>query len=253
MEIIMNGFEFIADKYVLVTGGSGAIGQAIARGFLDAGAKVILWGHRDIDDTIKNEVTNYRIVELENQKDIEDAFLRELAEDHLIQILINCAGYTFGSPSEAYLYEKWNKTLNINLTAPFLLSQLFARNLITQEKEGSIVNITSIGAEFGFPQNPAYVASKGGLKQLTKGLAYDWAKYGIRVNNVGPGYTQTKMTQESWNNEETRKMRSDHTLLKRWAKPDDIVGTVLFLSSDLAEYITGQDVYVDGGWTVKGL
>lgn len=249
----MNGLNSLENKRVLITGGSGAIGQALARGFIAAGAKVILWGHRDIEDSIKNEVVNYRIVELENRNEIESGFLAEIEKFQSIHILVNCAGYTLGEDSEDYSFDSWNKTISINLTAPFLLSQLFAKNLIKQKEEGSIVNITSIGAELGFPQNPAYVASKGGLKQLTKGFAYDWAQYGIRVNNVGPGYTQTKMTMESWSNEETREMRSNHTLLKRWAKPEDLVGTVLFLSSDMAEYITGQDIYVDGGWTAKGL
>ena len=246
-------FDSLVNKNVLVTGGSGAIGQAIANGFKKVGARVILWGHRDIDELIKNNVSHYSIVELEDRNEIVKAFNNEIQIFQSIDILVNCAGYTCGQNSENYPYETWKKTIDINLTAPFLLSQLVAKKMIEYNLNGSIVNITSIGAELGFPKNPAYVASKGGLKQLTKGLAYDWAQYGIRVNNVGPGYTQTKMTSESWSNEETRKLRSEHTLLNRWAQPDELVGMVLFLSSDMAEYITGQDIYVDGGWTTKGL
>lgn len=160
---------------------------------------------------------------------------------------------TFGSGSEAYPIEKWEETMSVNLTAPFILSKLVANDMITQKKGGSIINITSIGAELGFPGNPAYGASKGGLKQLSKALACDWAKYNIRVNSVGPGYTKTDMTLESWMDEKKRKERSDRMMLQYWANPDDITGIVLFLGSDMARYITGQDIYVDGGWCSKGM
>ena len=246
-------FRSLKEKKVLVTGGSGAIGQAIAKGFVSVGAQVILWAHRDIDELIKKDCLEFAIVELENKSAIEQAFFELMNKIKHVDILVNCAGYTTGNRSEDYSYNDWMKTLSINLTAPFLLSQLVAGKMISEKLQGSIINITSIGAEFGFPENPAYVASKGGLKQLTKGLAYDWAKYGIRVNNVGPGYTQTKMTIGSWNDEELRNQRSEQTMLKRWAKPEELVGTVLFLASSMAVYITGQDIYVDGGWTAKGL
>lgn len=245
-------FSSLENKNVLITGGSGAIGIAIAQGFVQVGANVILWGHRSIEHTIVKKVDYYE-VELESKSDIENKFDVLIQKYNRIDILINCAGYTSGTTSENYEYDKWNKTIAINLTAPFLLSQLYARQLISQRKGGSIVNITSIGAELGFPKNPAYVATKGGLKQLSKGLACDWAQYDIRVNNVGPGYTRTKMTLGSWENEELRTQRNDRTMLMKWALPEDIVGTVLFLSSDMAQYITGADIYVDAGWTAKGL
>ena len=99
----------------------------------------------------------------------------------------------------------------------------------------------------------AYVASKGGLKQLTKAMAIDLAKKNIRVNSVGPGYVKTKMTRKSWLNKKKRNNRSDRIILKRWANPKDIANACLFLSSNLAEYINGQEIYVDGGWLSKGL
>ena len=117
----------------------------------------------------------------------------------------------------------------------------------------SIVNITSLAAEQGFPNNVAYVASKGGLKQLTKAMAVDLAEKNIRVNSIGPGYVKTKMTQKSWQDKKKRKSRSDRIILKRWAKPNDIANVCLFLGSNLANYINGQEIYVDGGWLSKGL
>ena len=105
----------------------------------------------------------------------------------------------------------------------------------------------------GFPKNPAYVASKGGLKMLTKSLAKDLGKYGIRVNNLGPGYFVTNMTKNSYKNKKLKLAREKHTLLGRWGKISDLVGPCVFLSSDASEYVTGQDLYVDGGWTANGL
>lgn len=240
-------FESLKDKNVLVTGGSGAIGLAIARGFKACGSKVFLWGHREIKEV--TEFDMYQVVELTCEQEIKKAF-KKVPEG--IDVLVNCAGYTCGARSEDYPLELWEKTIAINLTAPLILSQLAAKQM-KEKGGGSIVNITSIGAELGFPENPAYGASKGGLKQLTKACACDWATYGIRVNNVGPGYTKTKMTNGSWSNEEKRKERTERMMIKQWAEPEDIVGIVLFLGSDMAKYITGQDIYVDGGWTAKGM
>lgn len=247
------GLDSIKGKKVLITGGSGAIGQAVATGFKQCNANVCLWGHRAVEG-IEECFPNYQIVELTDTQEIFMNFEKLIDRVSVIDILVNCAGFTQGSPSEDYPLELWNRTLAINLTAPFLLSQLVASTIIKKNVAcGSIINITSIGAEQGFPGNPAYGASKGGLKQLTKAMACDWAQYGIRVNNVGPGYTQTKMTAGSWADDQMREERAKRTMMNHWAAPNDIVGTVLFLASDLSAYITGQDIYVDGGWTAKGL
>ena len=240
-------FDSLKNKNVLVTGGSGSIGLAIAKGFKSCGARVFLWGHREIEEG--KEFDLYQVVELTNEEDIRKQFFK-LPET--IDILVNCAGFTSGERSEKYPVELWKKTIDINLTAPFLICQLAVERMISNH-DGSIINITSIGAEQGFPNNPAYGATKGGLKQLTKAFACDWAQYGIRVNNVGPGYTRTKMTSGSWQDEELRRERTDRMMIKKWAEPEDIVGIVLFLGSDMARYITGQDIYVDGGWTAKGM
>ena len=234
-------------KNVLVTGASGGIGNAIVNAFTKCGANVYAWGHKACAET--QFEYSYQIVELENIDDIMSQF-EKLPEK--IDVLVNCAGYTCGCVSEDYPYELWEKTLKINLTAPFILSQLVAKRMINNGG-GSIINITSIGAELGFPNNPAYGASKGGLKQLTKALACDWAKYGIRVNSIGPGYTKTNMTAVSYSDVEKRRERTSRILLERWAEPEDIVGTVMYLASDMSKYVTGQDIYVDGGWTIKGM
>ena len=125
--------------------------------------------------------------------------------------------------------------------------------MIKQRRGGSIINVTSIGAVQGFPNNPAYVATKGAVRQLTRGLAYDWGKYNIRVNNLAPGYTHTPMNQKSWDDPALRAERAGRTFLGRWAEPEDMVGPVVFLASDASRYVTGTDLYVDGGWNAKGI
>ena len=104
-----------------------------------------------------------------------------------------------------------------------------------------------------FPNNPSYIASKGALKQLTKSYSYDLAKYEIRVNNIGLGYFHTSMTDKSWNDKIMKQQRIDKTILGRWGLEDDLYGPIIFLASDASKYITGIDLYVDGGWLTKGI
>ncbi len=120
-------------------------------------------------------------------------------------------------------------------------------------KSGSIINITSLSSEQGFPNNPGYAASKGGIKAFTKSLAIDLGSKGIRVNCVIPGYIKTDMTINSYNQMKTNKERLERIILNRWGNPDDLIGTFIFLISDASKYITGIDLPVDGGWLAKGL
>ena len=111
--------------------------------------------------------------------------------------------------------------------------------------------LQSLNSEIAFPNNPAYIASKGGLKQLGKSLALDLGTYGIRVNNIGPGYFKTSMTEASWNDQFKNKSRRKATILNRWGHPDDLSGLIIYLASDASSYVTGQNFYVDGGWLTK--
>mgnify|MGYP006194349185 FL=1 len=129
-----------------------------------------------------------------------------------------------------------------------------------KNNKGSIINITSLNSEMAFPNNPAYPATEGGLKMLTKSFAYELGKYNVRVNNIGPGYFKTEFHKQdgrldklNWEDENILKERSAKTLLGRWGEPSDIEGLAVFLCSDCSSYITGQDIYVDGGWLTKGI
>ncbi len=239
----------IKDKIVVITGASGGIGNAIATGFAEN--ESIVYG---IDLKIpKNQkkLSNifYYKCDITKQKQFSKICKTIFKKHNRIDVLVNCAGISLPleKPHQKYSQTNWLKTIEINLTASFYCTQSVIPYMI-KNHDGSIINITSINAELGFPRNPSYVASKGGLKMLGKSFAKDWGSYGIRVNNIGPGYIKTNMTKKTYSNKTIKKQREMHTMLGRWGLPEDLVGPCIFLASAASNYITGQDIYVDGGW-----
>ena len=229
----------LENKVAVVTGSARGNGKAIADGFKKFGATVIGLDIIESDDSILCDITN------------QDEVKTHLDKLDKIDILVNNAGVTYVSDFVNYPDEFWDKTYEVNLKAPYKLIQNVAPKM--KKNGGSIINITSLNAELAFPDNPAYVSFKGALKQLTKSAALDLGKDNIRVNNIGPGYFMTDMTKGSWQDEQKHKERKEKTVLNRWGKPEDIIGVSVFLASDASSYITGQDIYVDGGWLIKGL
>jgi NAD(P)-dependent dehydrogenase (short-subunit alcohol dehydrogenase family) len=246
-------------RQAVVTGASRGLGNAMASALAQAGAHVHLVG--SVEKTIQAAATTLQEAGLaatgwqadlstgEGVSELVSAFNEKLSELH---ILVNNAGIGEGHPMEDYPDELWDRTLQINLTAPFQMARGLL-DLMKDHGKGSVINTTSICAERGLPANPAYMAAKGGLKMLTKSMAADLAKYPVRVNAIGPGYFRTEMTAQSWADPERRQSRSDRTLLGRWGVPEDLAGAVVFLASDASSYMTGQDLYIDGGWLAKGL
>ena len=225
----------LKDKIIIVTGANGGNGSAISDGLEEYGATVV-----------RADLPRYNV---RNPIQLDMLVANALQYDNRIDGLVNCAGVTHGNDVFDYTDEDWNDTYEVNLKAPYELSRKVAKHM--KQTGGSIVNITSLNSELGFPNNPAYVTMKGGLKQLTKSLAVDLGKYNIRVNNVGPGYIKTNMTKKGWKN--NREEIENRTILGRWGEPKDLVGSIIFLLSSASEYITGQDIYVDGGYLTKGL
>jgi len=250
----------LENKVAIVTGAARGNGKAISEALLRAGAHVAMV------DILEKELrqTLAEFTQVENSRatayvrDIQDTeSLKELVRmihRHYgkIDILVNNAGITLGADILEYPPENWDKTYEVNLKGPYELMKLVA-GVMKESSTGSIINVTSLNAEVAFPGNPAYVAFKGALKQLTKAFALDLGEYGIRANNVGPGYMRTAMTQKSWDDPEMNQSRKDKTMLGRWGAPEDLAGVVVLLASDASSYITGQDFYVDGGWLAKGL
>jgi NAD(P)-dependent dehydrogenase (short-subunit alcohol dehydrogenase family) len=243
----------------IVTGAARGNGAGIAEALLRAGARVVLTDilapelQRCVDRLQKAGLVASAFPADLTQRDEREALVRFANKTTgRVDILVNNAGITLPHDALDYSEESWERTYQINLKAPFALSQRVARDMV-KRKRGAIINITSLNAEMAFPDNPAYVACKGALKQLSKSMALDYGPHGVRVNSIGPGYFRTDMTKRSWADPEKRAARSGRTVLGRWGKPGDLAGAVIFLASDAASYVTGQDIYVDGGWLIKGL
>ena len=250
----MNNLFNLNNFNIIVTGGSRGIGLTISKELSKLGANVFSYSRKYQSNNLCHNGTFYEfkgdVLDTENYQYFCSKIMNKYKK---IDALVNNAGITLpmNSSEDSYSDNSWNDTIAINLTAAFKISTITAAFMKLQNK-GSIINITSIGAELAFPNNPAYLASKGGLKMLTKSLALDLGKFGITCNNLGPGYIKTNMTSNSYNDTKKRKEIENNTILNRWGLPADIVGPCAFLISDASRFITAQDIYVDGGWTAKG-
>ena len=237
----------VANRVVIVTGSNRGNGFAVASGLSNAGAKVVR-----IDLAFNNKLKTDDIeFDLTNQTKIKSLVENILVKYGRIDALVNNAGISLSSANPYADVSTYEKTLSLNLHAAFAMCCAVCP-VMANHKSGSIVNITSLGAELAFPDNPSYQISKAGLRQLTKALARDWGESGIRANNICPGYIHTAMTEKSFSDKELHQKRKNNTLMKRWGEPTDLVGPTIFLISDASSYITGTDIYVDGGWTANG-
>ena len=254
----MNLFD-VSGKKVIFTGATGGLGQSMAEGLLEAGAEVVLVGASGRCRTLAEE---YRArgwkahglpCDLASTEEIRDCFGKAL--DLLggeIDVLVNAAGIQRRAPSEDFPLEDWQAVIDVNLTAPFLLSRLAGKQMIRQGRGGRIINIASMCSYFGGSTIPAYSASKGGIAQLTKAMCNDWAKYGITVNAIAPGYMDTPMNAALTDPRNPRfKEISDRIPAGRWGTGDDMKGLTIFLASGASDYINGAVIPCDGGYLVK--
>ncbi|MCS6761554.1 MAG: SDR family oxidoreductase [Candidatus Devosia symbiotica] len=236
-------------RLAIVTGASRGIGNAIAQGLAAAGAQV--HGLSRSGQGGSRGVLHHAC----DLADISAAIrvVSNITDEHGVpHILVNAAGVSF-PPANLMItdeVDRLNRTFAVNVMAAYGLCLAVAEHM---QDGGSIINVTSINAALGFPDNPGYVASKAALAGLTRALAVDLAPRGIRVNALAPGYVHTDMTKGSFGNPEMHAARRSRTALGRWGKPEDMSGTAVFLASDASSYITGQQIFVDGGWTVQGL
>ncbi|MFC1885387.1 SDR family oxidoreductase [Thermodesulfobacteriota bacterium] len=252
--MILDKFS-LKGKCGLVTGAGSGIGKAMAMGLAEAGAKVALAG-RNMDklksaeaditasglDAVSFQVDMAKPASISN---FTESVIREFGR---IDFLFNNAGMIHRAPMEDFPINAWEEMIKVNLTGPFLLSQAVARHMIEKGIKGSIINTSSLIAVLGGVTVPAYAATKGGLTQLTKSMCNDLAKYGIRVNAIGPGWVKTEMTGALQKNSERFQAISDRIPLGRWADPEDMAGLAVFLASEASAYITGQVIFVDGGY-----
>jgi 2-deoxy-D-gluconate 3-dehydrogenase len=245
----------LKEKSGIVTGGGSGIGKAIAKGLVQAGAEIVIVGrNRERLEKAATEIEKFGgpvialqadISKIEEIKKVVDRAVKEFGK---IDFLFNNAGIVRRAPSEDFTEKDWDETISTNLKGPFFLAQAVARVMISQKRKGKIINTSSLSAVQGGKRVPAYAASKGGLSQVTKSMANDWAKYNILVNALGPGWVKTELTEPLQQDRERYAEITNRIPLGRWADPEDLMGVAVFLASDASDYITGQTIFVDGGW-----
>jgi gluconate 5-dehydrogenase len=246
----------LSGKTALVTGAGRGIGLAIATGLARHGADVALVARtkEQLDEAGQNihaetgsNVWSFPF-DVENTDRIEGLFESIVARTKGVDILVNCAGTTIRGKAEDVDVKTWDQVLRVNLTSVLVLSQAFCRHRKQVRQAGRIINIGSLTCHAARPTTAAYGTSKSGLLMLTKTLAVEWAGYNINVNAIGPGYIATELTEPLWKDENFDRWVLQKTPLGRWGRPEDLAGTAVLLASRAGDFITGQIIYVDGGW-----
>lgn len=248
-------FSELAGKTVIVTGGSKGIGRDIARTFAELGANVVISGrNQDALDEALLELHGFNPRCIAVAGDLSAvAEVRRLIDTAAsafgtVDVLVNNAGVNIAKPAMEVTEADWDTVLDLNLKSAFFASQAAAKYMLAQ-KSGRIINIASQMAFVGYIKRAAYCSSKGGMVQMTKALAVEWAKDGVKVNAVAPTFIETELTAKMFEDEAFKKDVDSRILLDGLAQPKDISGAVLYLASDLANFVTGETIKVDGGWT----
>ncbi len=242
-------------RLVLVTGASKGIGLGIAAAMAEAGADLILVSRSASElkaaaERLRSSGRSVTVAPFDlHQTERIPSWYNDVVSRHgRPDTVVNAAGVMHRAPAHELALEDWRDTIDVNLTAVFVLSQAFARECIACGQEGRIINIASLMTVASRRTTAAYTASKGGIGQLTKALAVDWADHGIHVNAIAPGYIATGLTEPLWRDSEFDAWVTKRCPLGRWGTPEDIGWPAVFLASPAADYITGQTLFVDGGW-----
>lgn len=237
-------------KVAIVTGSNTGLGQGICKAYVEAGAKVVGVSRRPSDETAEICGKNFYnvLADLSSCDVIPEVIDETLKKFGRIDILVNNAGIIKRQDSIEFSEEDWDSVLNVNLKTVFFLTQAVAKQFLKQNSGGKIINIASMLSYQGGIRVPSYTASKSAIKGVTMTLANEWAKYGINVNGIAPGYMATNNTQNLRQDEE----RSADILARipagRWGTPEDLQGAAVFLASPASDYVNGFTLAVDGGW-----
>ncbi len=250
-------FDF-SGKSVIITGGAGGIGLECAKGFLQKGAFVYIADYSAdnlavAEKKLREEIPNGKILFVQSDiacKEEREKIISAVRENTgSADILINNAGVSRSIYSINETEEGWARVLDINLTAQFFMCQEISNEFFIPQKKGKIVNMCSLGGIMGIPAAAAYSASKGALMQTTKSLACEWARFGIQINAVCPGFVDTPLIADNMADEKWLGYMTVRTPQRRLAVPEDVAGAVLFLSSQMADFITGTSLIIDGGFS----
>ncbi len=247
----------LSDKVALITGATSGIGSRQAVALAAAGAKVILLGRREARlQTLCAELNqnahraDYIAADLGDDSRWADIISRSLSFHHRIDILCNTAGVNLRQHADEVTLHSWDQTLNLNLKAPFFLAQQLVPNM-RERGWGKIINVASLQSERAFANGIAYGASKGGVAQLTRAMAEAWSVDGIGCNAIAPGFFPTELTQPVFDQPALSAKLAAQTAVGRNGRLSDLDGTCVYLASPASDYVTGQIIYIDGGFTAK--
>ena len=245
----------VQDQVVVVSGGSRGIGHAIAGGFAERGARVVITGRHaepleNAASSISHDTNTVRplVCDVSQPTDIDrlvDAVMQDYGH---VDTLVNVAGVNRRKPALDLTESDYDFILDINLKGAFLLSQQFGRHMV-QRGSGSQINIASINTDRPLKDVLPYAMSKAGIAQMTRGLAVEWGGSGVRVNALAPGFVLTDLTRKLWSDETMMAWGQENTPQRRLGRPEQMVGTAIFLASAASAFLTGQVLYVDGGFT----
>ncbi|TCN22830.1 SDR family oxidoreductase [Sinorhizobium americanum] len=247
----------LTGKTALVTGSSQGIGLALARGLAQHGAKVVLNGRNA-------EKLNAAVGQLREENLLAETCIFDVTDEQssasgvaqietsvgTIDILINNAGMQFRTPLEDFPVEKWEELFRTNVSSAFFVSRAAVAGMI-ERRQGKIINIASVQSELARPGIAPYTATKGAIRNLTRGMCTDWAKHGLQINAIAPGYFKTPLNAALVESAEFSEWLQKRTPAGRWGEVDELVGAAVFLSSPASSFINGHTLYVDGGITAS--
>lgn len=246
----------LSGKVAMVTGGSRGLGEVAATALAKAGADVAVCGRNTADlDRVTSAMRALGreaepfVLDVTAKATVHDGVERILRHFGKVDILVNNAGVNHRVPVLEFPEEAWDLVINTNLKGYFLVAQAVVPQMI-ERGYGKVINMSSILGTVALPNQVAYASSKGGVDQMTKVMALEWAKQGVRVNAIGPTYFETELVAQLRNDPERFNFINERTPMGRWGYPPELEGIVIFLAAPASDFITGQTIYIDGGWTI---